>query len=204
MSSHIYASKRFAFHSQGIYILRQHKHVPSKQWIWSFLEFLFLFYILYPPAAWTWLPIRRNENLRHSRSFELSSSFLLKFFYISKIISLFQNYSPLCCLIYLLPLCSSSSTLFYSLYCPQKLSLLSFRLLILPPQRVRCFSKTFSADLIRSRIRRFATLIEHASSMLAAAISIPTHSSKESHAIFMQYWWGAVTPSQLIHSHPEL
>jgi hypothetical protein len=40
--------------------------------------------------------------------------------------------------------------------------------------------------------------------MLAAAISIPAHNSKESHAIFMQYWWGAVTPSQLIHSHPEL
>jgi hypothetical protein len=40
--------------------------------------------------------------------------------------------------------------------------------------------------------------------MLVAAISIPAHSSKESHAIFMQYWWGAVTPSQLIHSYPEL
>jgi len=45
--------KRFAFHSEGIYILRQHKRVPSKQQIWSFREFLFLFYILYPPAAWT-------------------------------------------------------------------------------------------------------------------------------------------------------
>jgi hypothetical protein len=40
--------------------------------------------------------------------------------------------------------------------------------------------------------------------MLAAAISTPAHNSKESHAIFMQYWWGAVTPSQLIHSYPEL
>jgi hypothetical protein len=46
---------------------------------------------------------------------------------------------------------------------PQKLSLLPFRLLILPPQRSvassRSFSKTFSADQIRSRIRRFSTLI---------------------------------------------
>jgi hypothetical protein len=40
--------------------------------------------------------------------------------------------------------------------------------------------------------------------MLAAAISIPAHSSKDNHAIFMQYWWSAATPSQLIHSYPEL
>jgi hypothetical protein len=39
--------------------------------------------------------------------------------------------------------------------------------------------------------------------MLAAAISIPAHSSKESHAIFMQYWWGAVTLSQLMQSYSE-
>jgi hypothetical protein len=29
--------------------------------------------------------------------------------------------------------------------------------------------------------------------MPVAAISIPTLSSKEGHAISMQYWWGAVT-----------
>jgi hypothetical protein len=40
--------------------------------------------------------------------------------------------------------------------------------------------------------------------MLAAAISIPAHSSKESHAILMQYWWSAAIPSQLIHSYSEL
>jgi hypothetical protein len=31
--------------------------------------------------------------------------------------------------------------------------------------------------------------------MPAAATSIPALSSKESHAISMQYWWGAVTLS---------
>ncbi len=93
----------------------------------------------YPPAAWTSLPIRRSGNPRHSRSSELPSSFLLKFFYISKIISLFQNYSPLCCLISLLTTCSIFYTQFYPLPTPQKLSLPLVRLLILPPQKVRCF-----------------------------------------------------------------
>ncbi len=158
--------------------------------------------VLYSSAAWTQLPIRRSGNPRHSWSSELPSSSLFKFFYISKIISLFQNYSPLCCLIYLLIICSPPYTLFYPLYCPQ--NCLSFHsdfwsvLLQRSVASSRSFSKTFSADLIRSRIRRLSTL------MLAAAISIPAHSSKESHAIFMQYWWGVVTPSQLIHSYPEL
>ncbi len=121
---------------------------------------------------------------------------------------------------------SSKTTALSAVWSPSLLPVLSFTpssILYLPPKNClslwldfwffflkrsvassRSFSKTFSADLIRSRICRLATLIEHASSMLAAAISIPAHNSKESHAIFMQYWWGTVTPSQLIHSHPEL
>jgi hypothetical protein len=117
--------------------------------------------VLYSFAAWTQLTIRRSGNPRHSRSSELQSSSLLEFFCP-------QNY------LYPLPklppspmsdlptLCSFLYLLFYSLHCP-KLSLLPFRLLILPPQRSvassRSFSKTFSADQIWSRIRRFSTLI---------------------------------------------
>ncbi len=88
-------------------------------------------------------------------------------------------------------LCCLSSTIcsiFY--FVPQKLPSFHRLLIFLLKRSVassRSFSKTFSSDLIQSRIHRLATLIEHTSSMMAAAVSIPAHSSKESHAIFMQY-----------------
>jgi hypothetical protein len=162
--------------------------------------------ILYSSTAWTQLPIRRSENPRHSRSSDATEIFSSPVL-LSKLSpsspklppSLMPNLPPY----YLF----YSSTFRSTLYIAQNCLSPSNRLLILHPQRSvassRRFSKTFNADQIWSRIRRLDTLIEHASSMLAAAISIPAHSSKESHAIFMQLWWGAVTPSQLIHSHPE-
>ncbi len=130
------------------------------------------------------------ENPRHSRSSELHSSSPFKSFYSSKS-SRSPPLSLLSCLRSISSICYLSSTL-CSLPLLSKKTLSSpYRLLIFLLKRSvassRNFSKTFSSDPIRSRIRRPATLIEHTSSMPAAATSIPALSSKESHAISMQY-----------------
>ncbi len=116
--------------------------------------------------------------------------------------------STICSILYLLPKTIVFFSSLTSTHYPFLTSSPFFcRLLIFLLKRSvassRSFSKTFSSDPIQSRIRCLAILIEHTSSMLAAAISIPAHSSKESHAIFMQYWWGAVTLSQLMQSYSE-
>ncbi len=133
-----------------------------------------------------------RKNPRHSRNSELQNSSLLKSFYLSPKLSRSpRTQHTQLSEIYLCYLFHILYYLFYLLHCPQKLSSPPYRLLIFLLKRFvassRSFSKTFSSDPIQSRIRHLATLIKHTSSMLAVAISIHAHSSKESHAIFMQY-----------------
>jgi hypothetical protein len=131
------------------------------------------------------------ENPRHSRSSELQSSSLLKSFYLSPKLSRSpKTQHTQLSEIYLFCSLHILYYLFYLLPSPKNCLLTPTDLIFLLKRSVassRSFSKTFSPDPIQSRIYRLATLIEHTSSMMAATISIPAHSSKESHAIFMQY-----------------
>ncbi len=174
-------------YSQVIYILRKHKHVLQHKTTSPCSFSCSLFFCSMNPA--TYQTQRKSKTQPKLRATELFSSQVL--LYLQNYLSLLKTTTP--SLLYDLP----PYYLFYLLH-PVLFSTLpkivssspsDFRSFLLKRSVAssRSFSKTFSADQIRSRIRRLSTLIEHASSMLAAAISIPAHSSKESHAIFMQY-----------------